>query len=176
MSDERPAESADKPLSRTPAPARGPEGNGAQKENEPPTTGRRRWWVWAAGGAFILLILIEGIPWAVTALTTVSTDDAFVNGHVTFVAPRVAGQVTRVLVDDNNRVRKGDLLVQLDKEPYEVQVEIAKAAVATGQAALVSAQAQVRGMEGLARSQRFNLAHAVEDLDNQVAELRDDGN
>ena len=35
-----------------------------------------------------------------------------------FVAPRVPGQVVRVLVDDNNRVRKGNLLVQLDKEPY----------------------------------------------------------
>jgi membrane fusion protein (multidrug efflux system) len=51
-------------------------------------------------------------------LNTVSTDDAYVNGHVTFVAPRVRGQVARVLVDDNYRVRKGDLLVELDKEPF----------------------------------------------------------
>ena len=49
---------------------------------------------------------------------TVSTDDAYVNGHVTFVAPRVSGQVSRVLVDDNYRVKKGALLVQLDKEPF----------------------------------------------------------
>ena len=51
-------------------------------------------------------------------LTTVSTDDAYVNGHVTFVAARVPGQVSRVLVDDNNRVHKGDVLVELDPEPY----------------------------------------------------------
>ena len=57
-------------------------------------------------------------------LNTISTDDAYVNGHVTFVAPRVAGQVKRVLVDDNYRVKKGQLLVQLDKEPFQVQVEI----------------------------------------------------
>ena len=126
----------------------------------------------SAGGVLVLLVLVEGIPWVVTAFTTVSTDDAYVNGHVTLVAPRVAGQVTGVLVDDNNRVRKGDLLVELDKEPYQVQVDIAAAAVTTAQAALVAAQAQVRGLEGLARSQRFNLAHAVEDLGNQVAVLR----
>ena len=125
-----------------------------------------------AGGAIVLLALIEGIPWVVTAFTTVSTDDAFVNGHVTFVAPRVAGQVTRVLVDDNNRVRRGDVLVQLDQEPYQVQVSIAQTAVSAAEADLVAAQAQVRGLEGLARSQRFALQRAVEELDNQVAELR----
>ena len=91
-----------------------------------------------------------------------STDDAYVNGHVTFVAPRVPGQVVRVLVDDNNRVHKGNLLVQLDKEPYQVKVDIAQAALAVAQADLVAAQAKVRGLAGLARSQRFELAHAME--------------
>ena len=42
-------------------------------------------------------------------LNTVSTDDAYVNGHVTFVAARVPGQVTTVYVDDNDRVRKGSI-------------------------------------------------------------------
>ena len=68
-------------------------------------------------------------PWVLTALNTVSTDDAYVNGHVTFVAPRVAGQVSQVLVDDNYYVKKGDVLVELDSEPYRVQVAIKKAAV-----------------------------------------------
>ena len=67
----------------------------------------------AVGGYFLA-------PWVNTALNTVSTEDAYVNGHVTFVAPRVPGQVMKVLVDDNQRVKKGDLLVQLDKEPLQV--------------------------------------------------------
>ncbi|HVO22905.1 MAG TPA: HlyD family secretion protein [Candidatus Margulisiibacteriota bacterium] len=142
------------------------------KPSEPPSAFRRRWWLWIVGGIFILLALVGGVPWIVTAVRTVSTDDAYVNGHVTFVAPRVAGQVTRVLVDDNKRVRNGDLLVQLDKEPYQVQVNIAETAVAAAEADFVAAQAQVRGLEGLARSQRFALERAIEDLDNQVAELR----
>jgi membrane fusion protein, multidrug efflux system len=126
----------------------------------------------AVGVLALLLILFEGVPWLRNALRTVSTDDAYVNGHVTFVAPRVSGQVTRVLVDDNNRVRTGDLLVQLDKEPFQVQVHIAQAAVDAAQADLVAAQAQARGLEGQARSLRFNLDHAIEDVDNQVSLLR----
>jgi membrane fusion protein (multidrug efflux system) len=112
------------------------------------------------------------VPWLVRAWQTVSTDDAFVNGYVTFVAPRVAGQIARVLVDDNNRVRKGDLLVQLDPEPYQVQVNIAQAAVVAAHADLVAVQAQVRSTQGQARSLRFALEHAIEDVHNQVALLR----
>jgi membrane fusion protein (multidrug efflux system) len=113
-----------------------------------------------------------GIPYILLSLSTVSTDDAFVNGHVTFVAARVHGQVSRVLVDDNNRVRKGDLLVQLDKEPFQDAVAIKKAAVDTAQADLQAAKATVRGIEAQARSRRWNLKHAVEDVDNQISLLR----
>jgi len=78
-------------------------------------------------GAIIFIFVI--IPKAFHAWRTVSTDDAFVNSYVTFVAPRVSGQVARVLVDDNNRVKEGDVLVELDPEPYRVQVAIKQAAV-----------------------------------------------
>src|SRR5262245_49262793 len=59
------------------------------------------------GVAVLVALLVFGVPWVEEMLNTVSTDDAFVNGHVTFVAPRVAGQIDRVLVDNNNRVHKG---------------------------------------------------------------------
>jgi len=111
------------------------------------------------------------VPWVVTMLTTVSTDDAYVNGHVTFVAPRVAGQVTKVLVDDNYRVRKGDLLVQLDKEPFQVQVDLKRAAVQVAEGNLAAAEAQARGLEALARAQRWKTQTASEQVNNQVALL-----
>jgi membrane fusion protein (multidrug efflux system) len=111
-------------------------------------------------------------PWVETMLKTVSTDDAYVNGHVTLVAPRVAGQVAQVLVDDNDRVKKGDLLVQLDKEPYQVQVDLKKAAVVNAEADLKAAEAQVRGILAQARSQRWKLQQAMEQVDDKVALLR----
>jgi membrane fusion protein, multidrug efflux system len=84
-----------------------------------------------------------GVPWIELALNSVSTDDAYVNGHVTFVAARVSGQIAGVLVDDNNRVHKGDVLAQLDREPYEVAVAEKRAAVKTAKADLLAATAAV---------------------------------
>jgi membrane fusion protein (multidrug efflux system) len=121
----------------------------------------------AAYGLFAFLI-----PWLVLTLNTVSTDDAYVNGHVTYVAPRVAGQVSRVLVDDNYRVKRGDVLVQLDREPYLVQLEIKKAAVETATADLAAAKAQVYAQVAQARANRFKLEHAIEDVNTQIANLR----
>jgi len=54
---------------------------------------RRRKLLIGVLGAVILAAAVYGIPWIRFVLSTVSTDDAFVNGHVTFVAPRVHGQV-----------------------------------------------------------------------------------
>jgi len=119
-----------------------------------------------------VLVIAGGVHWYVKSLQFVSTDDAYVNGHVTYVAPRVAGQVARVLVDDNNRVRKGDLLVELDKEPFVVQREIAAAAVEAAKADQTAAVAEARGMTAKARTMRFALEHAIEDVDNQVAVLK----
>ncbi len=110
-------------------------------------------------------------PTVNTMLNTVSTDDAYVNGHVTYVAPRVAGQVSRVLVDDNDQVSKGDLLVQLDKEPYQIQVNLKKAAVVNAEADVEAARAQVRGILAQARSQRWKLQRAIEDVNDKVAQL-----
>ena len=79
-----------------------------------------------------------------TALNTVSTDDAYVNSHLTFLAARVPGQVLKVMVDDNYRVKEGDVLVEIDPEPYRVQVAIQKAAVDVAATNLDAAEAQVR--------------------------------
>ncbi len=128
-------------------------------------------WCWRRGFALVILAYYFLVPWLITLLNTVSTDDAYVNGHVTFVAPRVAGQVTKVLVDDNYRVKKGDVLVRLDREPYEVQVAIKKAAVEVAQTNLTAAQALVRGQVAQARANRFKLERAIEDVNNQVANL-----
>ncbi|MFT3882418.1 MAG: HlyD family secretion protein [Gemmatales bacterium] len=137
-----------------------------------PASPGRLWLMWIIGVIVLVGGLFYAYPWVVRSFQTVCTDDAYVSGHVTFVAPRVAGQVARVLVDDNNRVKKGDLLVQLDKEPYQVQVSIAEAAVATAKSDLVAAQAQARSIEGQMRSLRFNLQRSIEEVENQIAILR----
>jgi membrane fusion protein, multidrug efflux system len=149
-----------------PPPAVPPLASGA-----PPHPWRRAriWTVAVAGLAYGAYALA---PTLKTMLETISTDDAYVNGHVTYVAPRVAGQVSRVLVDDDDRVSKGDLLVELDREPYQIQVDLKKAAVVNAEADLEAARAQVRGILAQARSQRWKLQRAIEDVDDKVAQLK----
>jgi membrane fusion protein, multidrug efflux system len=147
----------------------------AKTEAAKPAVGhprKRRPWVVPLVVVLVVGVLILGIPKVLHALNTVSTDDAYVNSYVTFVAPRVAGQVARVLVEDNNRVKKGDVLVELDAEPYQVQVAIKQAAVGAAQAELVVAQASARGAVAQTRSARFKLIRTIEDVDNQIAIIR----
>ncbi len=144
----------------------------AQKPQKPrKTTLKRKLVAGVLGVSVLAVLLVFGVPWVEKMFSTVSTDDAYVNGHVTFVAPRVAGQISRVLVDDNNRVHKGDLLAGLDKEPHQVAVSEKQAAVDTAQADLQAAIAAVRAIEAQARSQRWNLQRTVQDVDSQVALL-----
>jgi len=131
-----------------------------------------RKWLRPAIAAAVVLLLILALPRIFHALRTVSTDDAYVNSHVTLVAPRVSGQVLKVHVEDNNRVRAGDVLLELDPEPFRVRVAIKQAAVDAAEANLTVAESTVRGLVARARSQRFKLEHAMEDVQNQVAVLR----
>src|ERR1700719_4167579 len=147
----------------------------AKAQADKPAAGRprkRRRWVLPLVIVLIVLALLAGIPKILHALNTVSTDDAYVNSYVTFVAPRVAGQVARVLVEDNNRVKKGDVLVELDPEPNALQVAIKQAAVDSAQAELVVAEATARGTVAQTRSARFKLIRTIEDVDNQIAIIR----
>src|SRR5215468_1886736 len=132
---------------------------------------RRRVLIGLLGVVVLAAVIALAVPSILLALNTVSTDDAFVNGHVTFVAARVRGQVSRVLVDDNYRVHRGDLLVELDKEPFQTAVDVSRAAVDTAKADLGVAIAQVRGIEAEARGRRWKMQHAIEDVDNEVALL-----
>jgi len=132
---------------------------------------RRRKLLIGVFGVVVIAAVAFGIPWIRSVLSTVSTDDAYVNGHVTFVAPRVHGQVLRVLVDDNNRVHKGDLLVELDKEPFRDAVAVKKATVDTAQADLQAARATARGIEAQAWSRRWQLQQSQENVENQIALL-----
>ena len=132
----------------------------------------RKWLLWAGAVAALVVAGYFLVPWVDTVLNTVSTDDAYVNGHVTFVAPRVSGQVAKVLVDDNYRVKKGDLLVQLDKEPFQVQVALKRAAVQVAEANLAAAESKARGLEAQLGSQRWKLQFASEQVDAQIAQLK----
>ena len=74
---------------------------------------------------------------------TEDTDDAQVNGHLIQISSRIAGQVLHVYVDENQMVKQGDVIAELDPRDYQVAVENAKAALASAQANAAAANVAV---------------------------------
>lgn len=57
-----------------------------------------------------------------------TTDDAFIEGHVVRISPKVSGIISQILINDNQHVKAGDLLIKIDDNDYKVRFEQAKAA------------------------------------------------
>ena len=93
-------------------------------------------------GAVLLLSLGAG-AWAWSTSGRERTDDAQVDAHLTQMAARISGTVTRVAVDDNQLVEAGTLLVQLDPGDYQVAVDKARAELADAEASAIAAQSNV---------------------------------
>jgi membrane fusion protein (multidrug efflux system) len=98
-----------------------------------------------------------------------TTDDAQVEGHVAYVAPHLGGQVTRVLVKDNQHVKAGDVLVELDDRDLSAKLDAARADVAAARANL---RASETSLAVTRKSVDSNLAVARGGL-AQAASVRD---
>jgi membrane fusion protein (multidrug efflux system) len=99
----------------------------------PPQT-KRRLWVWALMGAAMVAATGAGITYYIHSLSFESTDDAFIEGHIAPVSSRVSGHVAKVCVEDNQLVRKGDLLAELDPSDFATRLAAAQAALQTAKA------------------------------------------
>jgi multidrug resistance efflux pump len=75
----------------------------------------------------IAVIMLLATYYVLSDLHTPFTTDAYVQAYVVQVAPRIEGQVVRVAVEENQPVKKGDLLFEIDPRPFEYQVELLKA-------------------------------------------------
>ncbi len=90
-----------------------------------------------------IVFLICGIFYSIHSVYYKSTDDAFVEGHVITVAPRVAGIVLHLNIEDNQEVKKGDLLLEIDPNDYEAKLKETKAKLEEAKAALINSEHQV---------------------------------
>jgi membrane fusion protein (multidrug efflux system) len=83
-----------------------------------------------------------GFEWWTAGRFIESTDDAYVGGDVTAIAPHVAGFVSQIAVTDNQHIRKGDVLLRLDDRDFRAAEDHASATVSEQQAALANLQAR----------------------------------
>jgi membrane fusion protein, multidrug efflux system len=98
---------------------------------------------WAVAST-VVLGFIAVVLWRIYAPSPdVWTDDAYVRVHYATIAPRVPGQVTSVRVDDNDTVKAGQVLAELDDRDFHVALDQAQAQVAGAQASIENIDAQL---------------------------------
>jgi membrane fusion protein (multidrug efflux system) len=125
------------------APARGPSGSTQQPEH--PEVGRKARWPWLryitpiavllVAAALVITLTRNWNAWEGGRIEQV-TDDAYVRGDLTPLSTKVSGIVRVVNVSDYQKVRAGDLLVELEDDDYRAQVAQASAAVEASRAAM----------------------------------------
>lgn len=112
---------------------------------------------------FVLLLAALGVGYWYYIHIFVSTDDAYVAGHVTVVSPRVKGRVIKVLVDNNYLVEPGQVLVELDPTDFEVAVQQARANLNRLRLDLAQNYVRVRTAQAKVAQAEANLKLATAD-------------
>lgn len=94
-------------------------------------------------GIVVVVMVVVALVWWLLTRNQETTDDAFTDGDAVTIAPKVAGYVTDLRVKDNQRVKKGDLLVVIDPRDATAQRDQAQAQLGLATAQLHQAQAQL---------------------------------
>ncbi|MGO4333154.1 HlyD family secretion protein, partial [Cupriavidus sp. 2TAF22] len=96
---------------------------------------------------------------------TESTNDAYVSADFTLVAPRIAGQVSEVLVNDNQWVKAGQLMVRIDDRDFRAALSSAQADVAAAKASIANYDAEIARHPSLVEQARATLRSDQASLD-----------
>ena len=93
------------------------------------STRSKRRILFAVIGILLMLGAVVGVRYWLHSRLYESTDDAFIEGHATQISPKVSGYVQKIYIDDNQLVKAGDLLVEIDPRDYEARLAQARAAL-----------------------------------------------
>ena len=113
--------------------------NNMQEDEAPEKQSRRKLVIIAV----VVLLAIGAALFYWHSTFTEDTDDAQVDGDLYQVSARVAGQVTKVYVEDNQAVKAGDLIAEIDPKDFQVALEQAQANLASAEAAAIQANVNV---------------------------------
>ena len=124
-----------------------PSGDDPATEKSPKRKPLNRKAALTVGAVVACVLAVIAIIWWLHARNYESTDDAFIDAHVVQIAPRIAGQVARVLVRDNQLVAAGDLLVEIDRADPESRLSQVTSQRVEAQTQLAQANAQLPASE-----------------------------
>ena len=114
-----------------------------------------------AAVAALIVAVAAGVYYFEFVAPFEATDDAFVEAHVPAVAPQVSGRVEQLLVEDNQEVTQGQVLLEIDPRDYEAALSQAQANLAASRSRLAQAKAQFAVDQAKAEEEHADLA-AVE--------------
>lgn len=123
-------------------------------------------------GAVILVGGIAGLIYWLNARHFESTDDAFIDGDIIRISPKVSAYISKIYVSSNQQVHKGDLLVELDPKDYEVKLEQAKAQLLAAQTQREQSQAQVNLTRATTTASQTQARSNVSSAQNNVEQTR----
>jgi membrane fusion protein, multidrug efflux system len=124
----------------------GADGDDAE-ERRPSVLRRHPWWFVLGALAVVALGAATFLYWQIYLHPYETTDDAFVDARSFTIAPKVGGYVVAVAVTDNQHVKPGDTLFQVDPRDYRVALEQAEAQVQAAEAAIRNVDAQVEAQQ-----------------------------
>ena len=70
----------------------------------------------------VIVLIIGGILWYLDARQYEDTDDAFIDTHIVHIAPQISGQLTALLVNDNQLVRRGDVIAKINSQDADAKL------------------------------------------------------
>jgi membrane fusion protein (multidrug efflux system) len=105
----------------------------------------------------ILGLAIWACIWIFSEPGSETTNDAYVVADFTLVAPRIAGQISEVLVEDNEQVKAGQLLVRIDDRDFKAALMSAEADVAAEKASVANYEAEIARQPSLVEQARATL-------------------
>jgi membrane fusion protein (multidrug efflux system) len=115
-------------------------------------------------GVAAVAVVLTATYWFIALRGRVTTDDAFVEGHMVFLSPRVSGHVIEVLVDENQKVRAGQPLVKLDPADFEAKVAHARADLDAARNRMTQAGATAEAAAAQGRAAAARLRHTEQEL------------
>jgi membrane fusion protein (multidrug efflux system) len=118
-------------------------------------------------GVPLVILGVVGFFW-LTSGRFASTDNAYVQQDKVSVSAEVAGRIVRVAVRENQRVKKGDLLFEIDPAPYRIAVAQADAAIANAQVEIQTLRTSYAGTGADIQAARDRIAQAQEDYARQA--------
>jgi membrane fusion protein (multidrug efflux system) len=115
-------------------------------------------WVRIAIILLVIAMVVGAIIWWLIARQYENTDDAFIDTHIVHVSPQIAGQVLQIHVNDNQLVKAGQPLVDIDARPQQAALEQALSQRLQALTQVEQAQAQLRGAEAQVTNTSRDLA------------------